>query len=213
MPKKGRKLILVREDLLQKASKITAKEGKTMFAFTNKLFENALKAHDMQTDLDEVLELYAIMMLGDDLGLAVLPSRLLDYMVNNLHNSDRENLMYEAHKAGIWFGRCLRVKFPEEEIIETFENIMKKYMWRSVDLDVIGGNGTVELKCVSPTLSEDKTEVLFDFILGFFEALDYRLTSENCVRGIIQMCFNHSSIENVWSESEKRRILQKSESL
>lgn len=38
-PRKGRKLILIRSDLLEKIAEITAKEGKTMYGFTNEVFE------------------------------------------------------------------------------------------------------------------------------------------------------------------------------
>lgn len=208
MPKKGRKLILVREDLLQRASKITAKEGKTMFAFTNQVFEDALRAHEMHTDLREVLELHSIMMLGNDLGLAILPSKLLDYMVMKLHNLDRENLVNEAHKAGTWFGKCLLVKFPEEETIKTLESIMKKYMWHSLDLSIKDEIGRVELKCVSPTLSKEKTEVIFEFILGVFEALDYDLIEDNCLRGIIHMSFERTQTKYARTIDGKLRIIQ-----
>lgn len=208
MPKKGRKLILVREDLLQEASKITAKEGQTMFAFTNKVFEYALKVHDMQTDLEEVLELFSIMKLGNDLGLAILPTRLLDYMIRELCILDRENLFDEAYKSGIWFGRCLLIKFPEEETIKTLDNVLKKYIWQSLDLSISEKNGKVELKCVSPTLSEEKTRVIFTFLQGIFNALEYRLIKNNCFKGIIQMKFERSMTKHPRRISEEIRLVQ-----
>jgi len=41
---KKKKLILTRMDLLEKAAEICAKEGKTVFAFTNQVFEKCIKS-------------------------------------------------------------------------------------------------------------------------------------------------------------------------
>jgi hypothetical protein len=210
MTRKDRKLILVRKDLLDEAAKITAKEGKTMFAFTNEVFRNALKAHEMQTNLREILEVYSILKLGKNIGLTIIPSTLLDYMLKSLFKSDNKDLIEEAHKCGTWFGKCLHVKFPEEEVIKTLRNIMKKYMWDSLDLSITDKGGTVELKCVSPTLSEEKTEVIFKFIQGTFEALDYRVIGNNCLRGIIHMSLEHAASEHVRSTSEKLHVSKES---
>lgn len=196
MTKKKRKLILIRNDLLEKAAKITAKEGKTMFAFTNETFENAIKAYDMQTNLNEILELYSSVKLGKSVGMVMLPATLLDYMLEKLYNSDRKNMIDNAYKSGVWLGRCLLIKFPETEVTKTLENIIKKYMWDSLDLSITDRNETVELRCVSPALSKEKTEVIFKFIEGTFNALNYKVIENNCFRGIISMKLERSSIES-----------------
>ncbi|MGD8565196.1 MAG: hypothetical protein PVF96_02480 [Candidatus Bathyarchaeota archaeon] len=189
MTKKGRKLILVRKDLLEEAAKITAKEGKTMFAFTNEVFDNALKAHNMETNLAEVLESYALLRLGKNIGLTALPSVLLEYMLKELYKSDKINLIDEAYKSGLWFGKCMSVKFPEDDVIQTFNDIIKKYMWHSLDLSVNQKDESVELRCLSPTMSKENTEVIYGFIKGAFESFEYKLVKNTCSRGIIQMKF------------------------
>ncbi len=193
MTKKGRKLILVRKDLLEKAASITAKEGRTMFAFTNEIFENAIKAHDMETTLEEIIELYSYIVLGKTVGLAILPSALIDYMLNELYRSDTEDLMAEARKSGVWFGKSLLVKFSKERVLNILQELIKKYIWHSLDLSITERDETVDLRCISPTLSQEKTQVISEFIKGAFDALNYKLVKDNCFRGIISMTFRLSS--------------------
>jgi hypothetical protein len=84
MPSKDRKLILLRTDLLEEAIKITSKEGKTLYAFTNEIFEQALKAYQMDTTLKEVLELFMLIKLEKDGGAIAIPVGLLDIMTKTL---------------------------------------------------------------------------------------------------------------------------------
>jgi len=186
---KGRKLILVRSDLLEQAIKQCSKEGKTMFAFTNQIFENALKAYEMQTSPEELLEFYTLVKLGESAGIAMLPSTLIDYMLEKLYQSDKKNLMAKTYESGLWFGKCLLVKFPEQEVVKKLENILRRYIWHSLDLTITNKNDKVELKCISPMLSVEKTEVISKFIEGTFDALGYKLSKSNHFRGIISMEF------------------------
>ena len=184
---KGRKLILVRTDLLEKAIKECSKQGKTMFAFTNQIFESALKAYEMETDLEEILEFYSFVKLGKNLGVAMLPSSLINYMLETLYKLDRENLIAKAYESGLWFGKCLLLKFPEENVTEKLEGILKKYMWHSLDLTITNKGDTIELNCISPILSEEKTHVISKFIEGAFQAFNYEVVKNSCFRGIISM--------------------------
>ncbi len=193
MTKKGRKLILVRSDLLEKVAQITAREGKTTFAFTNETFQNAIKAYDMQTSLEEILEVYSLLTLGRKLGITMLPTTLVDYMLNSLSKSHRKDLLDRAYESGTWFGKCLTIKLEETETLKTMENVIKKYMWDSLDLSITNENDTVELRCVSPTLSKEKTDVVFKFLEGTFNSLDYKIFKNSCLRGLILMKLKRSS--------------------
>jgi len=96
--KKGKKLILIRNDLLDEAVKITSKEGKTVYAFTNEIFEQALKAYEMQTNPAELVEFYALMKLEKDSGATIIPIDLLNYMLTEMYKTDKEELLKNGTK-------------------------------------------------------------------------------------------------------------------
>lgn len=102
--KKGKKFILVRDDLLQEIIKVTAKEGKTVYAFTNEVFEQALKAYQMQTNPAEILQFYIFMKLEKDRGVCIIPIDLLNYMMQKLYKTEKEDLLQKWYDSGLWYG-------------------------------------------------------------------------------------------------------------
>jgi len=193
---KKKKLILIRTDLLEKAAEICAKEGKTVFAFTNQVFENALKAYEMQTSLDELIRLYSLWRLKRNLGLESLPISLIDYMMEALYEKEREKLLARAFKSGEWLGKCLTVKLQQADIITTVENILSRLMWPSIDFSLERKTDNIELRYISPSSSQEKTEVASKFLIGMFDALGFTPNEHYSSPGLILIKFKRKQEEN-----------------
>jgi hypothetical protein len=185
MPEKDKRLILVRNDLLKEIAKITAKEGKTVFAFTNEVFEQALKAHEMQTNLSEVIEFFELMKFQKDTGAVIIRSDMLDYMANKLYEIDKEDLLQKWYNSGLWYGKYLSVKFSDQDPLKTFEKLIRLSAWDLTDFSVTNREKKIHIRYVSPRLTPENTNLYLKFLEGILHALNYRTLKNECMKGMI----------------------------
>jgi len=185
MPEKDKRLILVRNDLLKEIAKITAKEGKTVFAFTNEVFEQALKAHEMQTNLPEIVEFFELMKLQKDTGAVIVRSDILDYMANKLYEIDEEDLLKKWYNSGLWYGKYLSVKFSDQNPLETFGKLIRLSTWDLTDFSVTDRGKKIQIRYVSPRLTPENTNLYLKFLEGILHALNYRTLKNECMKGMI----------------------------
>jgi hypothetical protein len=188
MTKNGsRKLILVRSDLLEKVARITAKEGKTFFSFTNEVFERAIEAYDQHITLAETIEFYKMMRTGRNLGCVVVPSDIFNNMAKKLYSIEREGLLKEWYESGLWNGSYLSIRFHSQNPMEIVKSFMKASLWNLDEFIVNANKDKVEVKCFSPNLNLECIEMLASFLRGMFSSLGYAVKSNRCLRGIIMM--------------------------
>lgn len=188
MTKGDRKLILVRADLLEKAAAITAKEGKTLFAFTNEIFEQAIEAYGMGVKLCEALEFYKMLKNGKKLRYAFVPSDVLNCVAKMLSAAERDRLLKEWHDAGEYTGNYLRIRFYGQDGAETAKSFMNTVLWNLEEVVVEADGGKVEVKCFCPSLGGECTEMLASFLQGMFASLGYVVKSCKHLKGIIVLC-------------------------
>jgi len=187
--KKGKKLILIREDLLEDILKITAKEGKTVFAFTNEVFEEALKAYEMQTSPAELLEFYTLMKLEKDRGAVIIPIDLLNNLTKISYETDKEDLLQKWYDCGLWYGKYLSIKSQTEDWFQTFEKLMKKCAWNVSDFSITAQGENVSIKCVSPHFTTESTEAFTRFLEGTMHSANYKTIRNECLKGMILLNF------------------------
>jgi len=188
-PKKGKKLILIRDDLLEQIIKITATEGKTVFAFTNEVFEQAVKAYEMNTSLGELLEFYTLMKLEKDRGTVIVPIELLNDLIQRSYETDKEDLLQKWFDCGLWFGKYLSIKSQAENWLPTLEKLMKTCAWNISDFSITTQGDNVNIKCVSPHFTKETTEAFRKFLEGTIHSANYRTVGNECLKGIILLKF------------------------
>jgi len=184
MTKKGRKLILVRNDLLEQAIKITAKEGRTLFSFTNEIFEHAIKAYNMKATLKDVIEYYKLMNVCKGLGYTPVPYEIFMKMAKKLYEKERKKMLEEWYEFGFWAGSYFEAKY-NENLIETVKSFLQSTLWNIDELCVDLKDNEIDLKCFSKNLTPEYTGMLAKFIEGLFNSLGYVVKSNKRLRGII----------------------------
>lgn len=187
MTRKENKLILIRKDLLEKAIKITAKEGRTMLSFTNEIFEQALRAYEMGVIPKEIVDFYALLKLGKNTGAVALPKDILNYMIDIAYKVDEDNVLKKWYESGVWIGKYLSVIFGEEDETSILRKIIKMYIWDITDFSVQMRNDKIEIRCASPILTTEHTKMLAKFLEGILNTLNFRLLKNECLKGIILM--------------------------
>jgi hypothetical protein len=187
--KKGRRLILIRNDLLEDIIKITAREGKTVFAFTNEVFEQALKAYETQTSPAELLDFYTLMMLEKDRGAVLIPIDLLNHLLQKGYKIDKEDLLEKWYECGLWYGKYLSIKSQSENWLQIFEKLMKKCAWNISDFSITTQGENISIKCVSPYFTTESTEAFMKFLEGTMHSANYKTIKNECLKGMILLDF------------------------
>jgi hypothetical protein len=188
-PAKGRKLILIRSDLLDRISQITAKEGKTMYSFTNEVFEQILKTYEMNVNISDVVEFYMLMQIEKETGAVIIPITILEHAIEKLYKEDKEELLGKWYDAGLWYGKYMSSRFYDKEPLDIVENLMKNCLRNLTNCTVTRKNGQVKIRAMSPHLSLEYTETLSKFLEGILHSLNYTTSKNECLKGIILLEF------------------------
>lgn len=185
--KKSRKLILARNDLVEEAAKIIAKDGRTLFSFTNEVFEWAIEAYNMDVTPAEALEFYKMMKIGKNLGYVIVPSEVLYTMTKELYEVQHEKLLEKWYESGVWNGHYLTIKFHKQDPIKILAKFMKASLWNVDEFSLDTYEDKINVKCISQKLSKEVTEMLAKFLEGTFFSMGYSIRSNKLLRGLIML--------------------------
>jgi hypothetical protein len=184
-PRKGRKLILIRSDLLDKIAEITAKEGKTMYGFTNEVFEHVLTMYQMNASIADVTEFYKLMQIEKETGAAIMPTYVLEYVISKLSKENKKELLEKWYEAGFWYGKYISSKFPEENFLGVVEKLMCNSLRNLTNCSVSKNSEQIKIMAMSPHFSLEQTECTSKFVEGMVHSLDYITTKNECLKGMI----------------------------
>ncbi len=192
MPKgvqKDMKLIRVPADLVSKLSEASNREGKPFFNYIIEALEQAVRAHELDGSLKEIVDFYNLMMIQKDAGLVITPSETLNKLIEKLYPKEKDLLHEIWFESGKWFGKYLLVKVKDEDSVKMFGEILRAVSWNLKDVEFKKGADTVTFKCISFTLSLENTVLLMKFIEGAMSTLGYETVSQEYLRGMIDMEF------------------------
>ncbi|MFQ5761619.1 MAG: hypothetical protein ACE5PO_01170 [Candidatus Bathyarchaeia archaeon] len=185
-PKKDKKFIAVRGDLLHKIIEIANKDGKTVFGFVNEIFEQAIRSEQLNVSLEEIIEFYELIEIMKKAGAVITTADLQNHLVGKLYSIEKDSLREKWYVSGVWYGKYLATRF--NDALGVFKRILQSCMWDISEANVeVKGDGHVNIRCVAPNHSRENTELLARFLQGVMNALDFKVVKEEAWKGIILM--------------------------
>ncbi len=184
-----KKLILVPSDLVNKIMEISNREGKTLFNFVTEVLEQTLRASDMNQSIKEIVDFYEAMETQKASGAVIVPIDAFTYLIEKLYSSDRKNILNKWSECGEWYGKYLLAKFHNGNPVDGFKNLLTVSHWDLKEVSFVEDNDGIRVKCVSPLLPIENTELLMKFAEGVMHSFGYDLEKEDCVRGMILLTF------------------------
>ncbi|MEM3736580.1 MAG: hypothetical protein QXJ75_00595 [Candidatus Bathyarchaeia archaeon] len=202
-PKKDKKFIAVRGDLLQKIIEIANKDGKSVYGFVNEIFEQAIRADELKLSLSEVVEFYSLIEIMKKAGAVITPADTLDHLISRLYPLEKESLQERWYLSGVWYGKYLSTRF--NDALGVFKKLLEACIWNISEANLsINNDGTISLRCVAPNQSRESTELFSKFLKGVFSALNYKAIKEEFWRGIILMELKrHTPLDDIELGIEK----------
>jgi len=186
---KEKKLILVPGDLVNKIMEISNKQGKTLFNFVTEILEQALRASDMNQSIKQLVDFYEAMETQKSSGAVIVPIDAFTYLISKLYPSDRKNLLKKWCESGEWYGKYMLAKFHDDDPIDAFKNLLTVSHWDLNEVSFAKDNDGIRVKCVSPLLPIENTELLMKFVEGVMHSFGYDIGKEDYARGMILLTF------------------------
>lgn len=187
--KPGKKLVVVRGDVLAKIAHIANREGKTITAFTNEVLEQAIRAYGMKLSLSDAVELYTLMKIVREGGVSMVPREILRYLILKAYKSHRDELAAMFQEAGSWFGRYILARVRDRDPLDFVKQLLHVSIWDAREIHVNRDGGRLTVRCVAPQLSTEETELLAAYIEGLISALEFKPVGNDVIRGIILLEF------------------------
>jgi len=196
-----KKLIRVPSDLIAELSKAAVTVGKSFYEYSAEALEQAVRAHELGVSLKDAVDFFEFLKIQKSAGLTTTFSETLDYLISELYPKEKEKLYQKWYDTGVWYGKYIQAKFHNKQPIEMFEKLLSASLWDFNEVELSRNGEEVTLRCVSFTLSIERTELLMGFLEGVMHSLDYLTLEKDLIRGIIVMKLKASES----AEDEKKK--------
>lgn len=188
MPEKiEKKLLVVRSDVLEKLSEVARKENKTLFALTNEILQDALKASEMKTTIREIVDFYRLMKIQKESGSILVPINLL---LSSLKKSNNKvEILKEWKEAGEWYGKYLIAKFDNP--IEVLSSLLSISFWHFSEIKINRkSDDRVTISIIAPNIDQLLVEVTVEYLIGIMHALNFYNIKNDILHGIAILEFS-----------------------
>ena len=183
-----RKLIRAPGELVSKLNEAAHREGKTLYSYVSEVFEQAVRAYEMKRSLKEIIDGYEVLEVHREAGTVFTPRDVMDYLVGKVSNENDETLERLWYQTGRWYGIYLRERFDDS--VEALVRLLREGRWDLNDVTLNRNGESLEFKCVSPFLSQERTKLIQKFIEGAMNSLGYKIQGNECFKGIIRLKFS-----------------------
>jgi hypothetical protein len=182
---RGKKLVYVSEDLLDKASKVSREEGVSLSKLVESALLEVIKVNELGYNSRQMAEFFNVLQTNRILGGLFVPSGVLDYMIGLCNKGDLQRLQLLWYESGIWNGKYLKETFPDA--VDAFKHFLGLSRWdlNEVDVKANGGSNAVKIRCVSTVMSVEGTLLLSKYIEGVLNGLGYKTEHLDVLKGMI----------------------------
>lgn len=180
---KGKRLVYVPEGVIEEVMEISRKRGESLSKFVEETLKMAVKTGRVGYSPEKATEVLEVMQAQRVLGGAFVPLDALNYMVENVYRSEKDQLQAKWYESGKLHGRYLKEKF--ENPVQALKSFLESTRWDLNEVDVRQDGDLVRLRCISTALTWEATEVLAKFIEGVISGLGCQAQRTDCLRGMI----------------------------
>jgi len=181
---KGKKLVYVSEDLIDKAATVCRMENVSLSKLVEGALVETIKVHELGYSSKQMADLFDVLQANRVLGGLFVPSGVLDYMIEKASKADVAKLEELWYESGMWTGKYLKQKFSSP--VEAFNHFLQLSRWDLNEVDLKEElTGRVKVRCISTVMSIEGTRLLEKFIDGALTGMGYKISSSECLKGLI----------------------------
>jgi hypothetical protein len=180
---KGKKLVYVSEGLIDGIAKISRNRGESVGKIVEDSLRQSVRVNNEGYDVKQVADFFSVMQAHRVLGGVFVPSSVLDFLIEEVYPSKKEQLLAKWFESGRWHGKYLKEKFDNP--VTAFGCFLELSRWDLNEVEVKESGSSVKIRCVSTVLTNEGTELLAKFIEGVMDGLGYKTGKLDCLKGMI----------------------------
>ncbi|MEM1589741.1 MAG: hypothetical protein QW175_04935 [Candidatus Bathyarchaeia archaeon] len=184
---KGKRLVYVPEELISDVLTVARMRGETIGRFVEEAVRLAIRACTVGLTPEKAAETLEVLQAQRILGGVFVPQEALDFMLENVYRSGREELLAKWFEGGRLHGRYLKERFGDP--VEALKCFLEATRWDLNEVDVFKEGEAVRLRCVSTALSVEATELLCKFLEGVVAGLACEIVGVECLKGMVVITF------------------------
>ena len=180
---KGKKLVYVSEDLIEKVSKVSRAEGVSLSKLIEDSLMETVKVNELGYSSKQMSDFFNVLQTHRVLGGLFIPSGVLEFMIETCCKNDTCKLQSLWFDSGKWNGKYLKEKFQNP--VDAFRHFLELSRWDLNEVDVKADGNSIRVRCVSTVMSVEGTQLLAKYVEGTVCGLGYKTEHADVLKGMI----------------------------
>jgi hypothetical protein len=181
--RKGKKLVYVDCDVLDRVAKVARSRGETITKFLEDALIHAAKVTSAGYDPKQIGQFFEVLHVQRVLGGVFVPLEVSNFLTETALKDNKDSLTNIWFESGKWHGKYLKERFDDP--IKALETFLKASRWDLSEVEVKRYTKTIHIRCISTVLSEENTLMLARFIEGIIQGFDYQIQKSELLKGMI----------------------------
>jgi hypothetical protein len=182
------KLIVVPSDIVDQLRRVSWKRGTSLANLTEEALTQALRVDEMGATLVDAVDTFKLFEDHQGAGAITLTRTNLQHLLSKVTKREQKNLDKLWYESGKWYGTYLTTKFKDDGLFNLLDKDLK-ILWNLDETKITVTDLKVDVKCTSFDMSDELTHLLHVYIQGFMNALQYKETGSEVLRGLLDLTF------------------------
>ncbi len=185
---KGKKLIYVSEDLLDKISMISKKKGESISKFVEDNLRESVKVEQLGHNANEITTLLETLQIQRVLGGTFIPIDVVNHMCNRTYVQEKDLILSLWSDSGKLYGKYIKERYDHP--IMTLINLLRTMRWDLNEVALREEKAMSKFRCISTSLNESGADLLSRFIEGAITGMGFKVLRRECLKGLIVIDFS-----------------------
>ncbi len=181
------KLIPVPKPLADQLRLLAGRMGVSVSSITTEALEQVLRADDLNASVKDAVDMLHMSQVHRGAGLINFQRAGIKDLFKRLYAEDSENLLKLWYRSGRWYAAFLSnrlngdfFKFFEQDLLVS---------WTLDESEIKVEDVQVDVRLTSFGMSREFTDLLVVYTKGFFEELEYAVSEEDVLPGLVSLKF------------------------
>jgi len=188
--REDKRLVHVSKGLVDRLYSIALRQETTIRKVVEDAIKYYLEVNELGYSFEEAVGILRAFKMLRVFGGVFVPSPMLECLRSRSCDSrdQRARSWYELGKS---YGIYVKGRYGES--LKMLEALLKTMRWDLSDISVDTTGNSYKLRCASPMLSDEDTQYLAEFVKGFLEGLEARISRLEIMRGLLVVEFSFAS--------------------
>jgi hypothetical protein len=179
------KLIPVPSELANQLRLLAGRMGVSVSSITTEALEQVLRADELDSSVKDAVDILHMAQVHKGAGLVNFQRAGVKDLIKRLYDEDSEGLLNLWYRSGRWYAAYLS-NLLNGEIFSYIEKDLQ-ISWNLDESNIKVKDVLIELRLISFVMSLELTELLVVYTKGFFNELNYSVSKEDVLPGLIYL--------------------------